>query len=144
MTSLEGFEPIAISPQKQDPGWKHCQLYIKTGDPKVELKKCLYCGKVFQGGGINRFKSHLAGRKGNGPICDQVPPHVRVSMLQCLDEKIASLRHRKSQMAVNPSRSFSELDNVFAENEVGGPNLMNQEEDVGMSVDNGIGVGVMV
>ncbi|XP_062027096.1 uncharacterized protein LOC133743245 [Rosa rugosa] len=141
MTSLEGFEPVAISPQKQDPGWKHCQLYIKTGDPKVELKKCLYCGKVFQGGGINRFKSHLAGRKGNGPICDQVPPDVRVSMLQCLDEKIASLRHRKSQMGVNPSRSFSELDNVFAENEVGGPNLMNQEEDVGMSVDNGIRVG---
>lgn len=144
MISLEGFEPITISPQKQDPGWKHCQLYIKNGDPKVELKKCIYCGKGFQGGGINRLKSHLAGRKGNGPICDQVPPEVRVLMLQSLDEGIVAFRHRKSQMGANPSRSSGELDNLFAENEEcklnGGSNFVYQE-DVGMSVDNGIRVG---
>ncbi|KAL6137112.1 hypothetical protein ACLB2K_062407 [Fragaria x ananassa] len=145
MSSLEGFEPVAISPHKQDPGWKHCQIFSKLGDPKVEVKKCLYCGKVFQGGGISRLKFHLAGRKGNGPICDQVPPDVRVSMLHNLDEKVGTSRQRKSQLGTNLSHSFSELGNVFAENEdsrlVGGSDLVSPEEDVGMRVDNGIRVG---
>ncbi|XP_050383741.1 uncharacterized protein LOC126800414 isoform X2 [Argentina anserina] len=138
-SSLEGFEPIAISPNKQDPGWKHCQVLIKTGDTRVEVKKCLYCGKLFQGGGISRLKFHLAGRKGNGPICDQVPPDVRVLMLQHLDEKIASSRHRKSQVGANLSRSFSGLGNVLTENEdtrlAGGPDLVIREENVGISGD---------
>ncbi|KAL6189115.1 hypothetical protein ACLB2K_040505 [Fragaria x ananassa] len=52
---------------------------------------------------------------------------------------------RKSQLGTNLSHSFSELGNVFAENEdsrlVGGSDLVSQEEDVGMRVDNGIRVG---
>ncbi|KAL5581614.1 hypothetical protein UlMin_014056 [Ulmus minor] len=90
MGSLLGLEPIPVSPYKQDPAWKHCQVFVKTeeaanGLVKVEVKKCLYCGKMFQGGGINRLKGHLAGRAGNGPICDQVPDHVRLAMLQNMD-----------------------------------------------------------
>ncbi|ONI17929.1 hypothetical protein PRUPE_3G186900 [Prunus persica] len=148
MISLEGFEPVAVSPHKQDPAWKHCQLFIKDqpNGVKAELKKCIYCGKVFQGGGINRLKSHLAGRKGNGPTCDQTPPDVRLSMLQSLDHGIAAFRHRKSQIVTNSHHSPSELDNSFAENGecklMVGPDstsLVNQEEDVGMS-GNGVGL----
>ncbi|GFZ14934.1 HAT transposon superfamily [Actinidia rufa] len=55
-----GFEPVPLTSQKHDPAWKHCQMF-KNGD-RVQLK-CLYCGKIFKGGGIHRIKEHLAGQK---------------------------------------------------------------------------------
>jgi hypothetical protein len=39
-----------------------------VGCKKTKLV-CLYCAKVFAGGGINRFKQHLAGTKGEVEQC---------------------------------------------------------------------------
>ncbi|XP_048434286.1 uncharacterized protein LOC125468202 isoform X3 [Pyrus x bretschneideri] len=147
MISLEGFEPVAVSPQKQDPAWKHCQLFMKDqpNGVRVELKKCIYCGKLFQGGGITRLKSHLAGRKGNGPTCDQAPPDVRIAMLQSLDDGIAAFRQRKSRIVANPHCSISEIDGSLGENGeyklvVGHDSnaVVNDEEAGGMSGKGGI------
>ncbi|KAJ4719983.1 HAT transposon superfamily [Melia azedarach] len=66
-----GLEPLPITPQKHDPAWKHCQMF-KNGD-KVQLK-CMYCCKLFKGGGIHRLKEHLACQKGNASMCSDVPP----------------------------------------------------------------------
>nr|GMC92819.1 hAT transposon superfamily [Ipomoea batatas] len=84
----------SVSPQKRDPAWKHCQMY-KDGD-KVYLK-CIYCGKVFKGGGIYRVKEHLAGQKGNGSTCLRVQPDVRVSMLERLNEVV--MKRKKQKLA---------------------------------------------
>ena len=141
---LEGsnMEPIIISPQKHDPGWKHCQLFVKNeetsnGVIRIELKKCLYCGKMFQGGGIHRLKGHLAGRKGNGPICDRVPEDVRLEMQQNLDKTLVN--QKKDQNAVVSSSGHNEVDNSCV-NQVqskstGTPisNLPGNRDDVGIS-----------
>ncbi|KHG22228.1 uncharacterized protein F383_05780 [Gossypium arboreum] len=58
--------PISITRQKQDPAWNHCEVFKN-------------------GGGIHRFKEHLAGRKGQGPICEQVPQGVRSVMQESLN-----------------------------------------------------------
>ncbi|XP_065869523.1 uncharacterized protein [Euphorbia lathyris] len=85
-------QPIAITSQKHDPAWKHCQMF-KNGD-RVQLM-CLYCSKVFKGGGIHRIKEHLAGHKGNASTCLQVPSDVRMLMQQSLDGVV--VRKKKKQ-----------------------------------------------
>ncbi|XP_012572016.1 uncharacterized protein [Cicer arietinum] len=96
-------EPVAITPQKHDPAWKHAQLF-KNGD-KVQLK-CIYCLKMFKGGGIHRFKEHLACQKGNASMCSSVPPDVRLLMQQSLDGVVVKKRKRQKIedeiMNVNP------------------------------------------
>ncbi|XP_065853110.1 uncharacterized protein [Euphorbia lathyris] len=82
--------------QKKDTAWKYCQM-IKTDD-RVHIK-CNYCAKLFKGGGIHRFKEHLAGRKGASPICYQVPPDVRLLMQQSLNE--VSGKQKKKQKVTN-------------------------------------------
>jgi hypothetical protein len=42
---------------------------------------CLYCAKVFAGGGINRFMQHLAGAKGEVEQCRKCPSDVRHQMV---------------------------------------------------------------
>ncbi|KZV29225.1 hypothetical protein F511_22390 [Dorcoceras hygrometricum] len=83
-------EPVAVTPQKHDPAWKHCQMY-KIGD-KVQLK-CIYCDKIFKGGGIHRNKEHLACQKGNAATCLRVLPDVRLQML----ESLMGLRQRRER-----------------------------------------------
>lgn len=141
---LEGLEPIIVSPQKHDPGWKHCELFVKNEETtngvtnRIELKKCLYCGKMFQGGGIHRFKEHLAGRKGNGPVCDRVPNDVRLAMQQNLDQILVK-KQKKNQSGVNPSPScgVGEVENSFVDQgqckSVGMPVSNANQEDIGMS-----------
>nr|XP_043618511.1 uncharacterized protein LOC122590246 [Erigeron canadensis]XP_043618512.1 uncharacterized protein LOC122590246 [Erigeron canadensis] len=86
---------VAINSQKHDPAWKHCQMY-KSGD-KVQLK-CIYCGKMFKGGGIHRIKEHLAGQKGNASSCLRVQPDVRLSMQESLNGVIAK-KQKKQKLA---------------------------------------------
>ncbi|OMO65882.1 putative Zinc finger, BED-type [Corchorus capsularis] len=74
--------PVSINKHKQDPAWNHCEAF-KNGD-RVQIK-CMYCGKMFKGGGIHRFKEHLAGKKGQCPSCEQVPQSVRAFMLESLN-----------------------------------------------------------
>ena len=45
---------------KCDPAWSHVLEEVNDGKSSF---KCLYCGKVYKGGGINRIKRHLAGVK---------------------------------------------------------------------------------
>uniref|UniRef100_A0A1J3H8T5 BED-type domain-containing protein n=1 Tax=Noccaea caerulescens TaxID=107243 RepID=A0A1J3H8T5_NOCCA len=85
-------EPVALTPQKQDSAWKHCLVY-KYGD-RLQMK-CLYCRKMFKGGGITRVKEHLAGKKGQGTICDQVPGDVRLLLQQCIDGTVRRQRKRR-------------------------------------------------
>ncbi|KAK8994457.1 hypothetical protein V6N11_045545 [Hibiscus sabdariffa] len=85
-------EPIPITSQKHDPAWKHCQMF-KNGE-KVQLR-CVYCGKIFKGGGIHRIKEHLAGHKGNAATCLHVPSDVRVLMKESLDGVVVKKRKKQ-------------------------------------------------
>ncbi|CAH9065251.1 unnamed protein product [Cuscuta europaea] len=91
-------DPLPATPRNRDPAWKHCQIY-KNGD-KVQLM-CIYCGKIFKGGGIFRLKGHLAGRKGNGSTCSRVEPDVQISMQECLDSAPMKGKKHKSSEKIN-------------------------------------------
>jgi hypothetical protein len=62
--------------------WGHCREApeLSVGCKKTKLV-CLYCAKVFAGGGINRFKQHLTGAKGEVDQCRKCPPDVQHQML---------------------------------------------------------------
>ncbi|GLT89062.1 hypothetical protein SLE2022_070650 [Rubroshorea leprosula] len=93
MASPSRFEPAPIKSRKQDPAWKHCHVF-KDGE-KVQLK-CVYCSKVFRGGGIHRIKEHLATIKSsNASPCTSVPPDVRDQMQENLDS--VTPKRRKTQ-----------------------------------------------
>ncbi|KAL3505831.1 hypothetical protein ACH5RR_031213 [Cinchona calisaya] len=92
--SLANMEPVAIGSQKRDPAWKHCQMFNNGG--KV-LLKCVHCGKIFNGGGIYRLKEHLAGRTGNGAVCTEVQPDVRLRMQETLNVSGSVGKKRKKQ-----------------------------------------------
>nr|POE60236.1 hypothetical protein CFP56_76113 [Quercus suber] len=59
---------------KCDPAWDHIIEELKDGKSSY---RCIYCGKIYKGGGINRMKRHLAGIKGDVAACtveDEEPP----------------------------------------------------------------------
>ncbi|KAK4706791.1 hypothetical protein R3W88_033653 [Solanum pinnatisectum] len=85
-------EPVPVTSQKHDPAWKHCEMF-KNGE-RVQLK-CIYCGKIFKGGGIHRIKEHLAGQKGNASTCLRVQPDVRLLMQDSLNGVV--MKKRKKQ-----------------------------------------------
>ncbi|KAM7262512.1 hypothetical protein ACFE04_000195 [Oxalis oulophora] len=88
-------ESIPLTPHKRDPAWKHCEMF-KSQD-RV-LLKCLYCFKIFKGGGIHRIKGHLACQKGNAATCLRVPSDVRLEMQQSLiNSSGSSVKRRKKQ-----------------------------------------------
>jgi hypothetical protein len=67
---------------RTDLAWGHCREgpELSVGCQKTKLV-CLYCAKVFAGGGINQFKQHLAGAKGKVEQCRKYHPDVRHQML---------------------------------------------------------------
>ncbi|XP_055831886.1 uncharacterized protein LOC129900837 isoform X1 [Solanum dulcamara] len=85
-------EPVPVTSQKHDPAWKHCEMF-KNGE-RVQLK-CIYCCKIFKGGGIHRIKEHLAGQKGNASTCLRVQPDVRLLMQESLNGVV--MKKRKKQ-----------------------------------------------
>ncbi|XP_010496130.1 PREDICTED: uncharacterized protein LOC104773244 isoform X2 [Camelina sativa] len=103
-------EPVALTPQKQDNAWKHCEIY-KYGD-RLQMR-CIYCKKMFKGGGITRVKEHLAGKKGQGTICDQVPEDVRLFLQQCIDGTVR--RQRKRQKSSSEPLSVGALPPIEGE-----------------------------
>ncbi|XP_025014015.2 uncharacterized protein LOC8274856 [Ricinus communis] len=114
----DDLEPIPITSQKHDPAWKHCQMF-KNGE-RVQLK-CVYCGKIFKGGGIHRIKEHLAGQKGNASTCLQVPTDVKLIMQQSLDGVVVKKR-KKQKIAeeitnLNPVIGGGEIE-VFANDQI--------------------------
>ncbi|CAN0837568.1 hypothetical protein LINGRAHAP2_LOCUS1844, partial [Linum grandiflorum] len=100
-------EIIPITSQKHDPAWKHCQMF-KNGD-RVQLQ-CVYCTKVFKGGGIHRIKEHLAGQKGNASTCLQVPFDVKTAMQQSLDGVVI-----KKQKKQKIEEDIMGVNNTFSE-----------------------------
>ncbi|XP_072093132.1 uncharacterized protein [Arachis hypogaea] len=98
MSSIINLEEVPVTPMKRDPAWKHVQMF-KNG--KKEQLKCIYCKKLFNGGGIYRVKEHLACRKGNGSICSLVPKDVTFHMQQSLEDsgtkKIKKGKKQKQQ-----------------------------------------------
>ncbi|XP_058732906.1 uncharacterized protein LOC131604488 [Vicia villosa] len=77
---------------KTDIAWAHCKQVEEKGK-LVNL--CIHCNKIIRGGGINRFKRHLAGITGEVEPCKKVPPDVQYQMKQNLDE--VSNKRRKTQ-----------------------------------------------
>ncbi|KAG8061553.1 hypothetical protein GUJ93_ZPchr0003g17125 [Zizania palustris] len=111
---------LPISAQKHDPAWKHCMMVRSAG--RVRLK-CIYCQKHFLGGGIHRFKEHLARRPGNACCCLNVPREVQETMLNSLNA-VAAKKKRKQSLADDIRRithpaatSAPQVDAVVAEME---------------------------
>ncbi|KAL6894367.1 hypothetical protein ACP4OV_008465 [Aristida adscensionis] len=98
----EGVEVVPIGAQKHDPAWKHCQMVRSGGRLRL---RCGYCGKHFLGGGIHRFKEHLARRPGNACCCPKVPRDVQDTMLSSLDG-FAAKKKRKLALAAD-ARGFA-------------------------------------
>ncbi|CAM0877446.1 unnamed protein product [Alopecurus aequalis] len=95
-------EIVPIGAQKHDPAWKHCLMVRAAG--RVRLK-CAYCGKHFLGGGIHRFKEHLARRPGNACCCPSVPQDVEAVMHRSLEE-VAAKKLRKRSLAAAAAGAY--------------------------------------
>lgn len=92
--------------QKRDPAWNYCQT-CKNGD-KIQLE-CMFCGKIFKGGGIHRVKEHLAGAKGDGGSpCLSVDQDVRVAMLENLSGVVG--KRRKKQRSFDGEEMLTQND----------------------------------
>ncbi|KAL0288458.1 UNVERIFIED_CONTAM: hypothetical protein Sradi_7097100 [Sesamum radiatum] len=90
---------------KTDITWNH--VIEKLIDGK-KIICCLYCGKVSTGGGINRMKQHLVGKKGEIRPCQKVPPDVRYQMEQSIKEIIEKKRENQERYIVeNPYGSHA-------------------------------------
>ncbi|XP_073105199.1 uncharacterized protein [Elaeis guineensis] len=128
MTSVEGSMPsmddssntsstqITRVRGKSDPAWNHCREAPElSGNTKRMKLACLYYGKSFAGGGINRFKQYLAGVKGEVEPCRKVPADIRhqiIQNIQAISEKkkrtkkmgedynLFSARHKKHEEQV--------------------------------------------
>lgn len=63
---------------------------------KVKCLVCIHCGKRIRGDGINRFKQHLVGVKGETTPCPKVDEQIRFEMLENLkvESKKRSLKER--------------------------------------------------
>ncbi|KAH8506859.1 hypothetical protein H0E87_013600 [Populus deltoides] len=90
---FSNFESAPGMRRKKDVGWKHCEML--KNEKRVQIK-CNYCAKLFKGGGIHRFKEHLAGRNSGGvPSCTRVPPDVRDLMEQHLSPIVVRQRKKR-------------------------------------------------
>ena len=70
---------------KLDKTWDHVTQHIEANGKKAFI--CKFCHKIIRGGGINRVKKHLAGRKGEVlAACTKVDPDVRFTMEGLLKE----------------------------------------------------------
>ncbi|KAF6150266.1 hypothetical protein GIB67_033965 [Kingdonia uniflora] len=130
--ATSGLEPMPISSLKHDPAWKHCQMF-KNND-RVQLK-CLYCFKMFGGGGIHRIKEHLACQKGNASCCPRVPADVRNLMLESLE--VTMSKKRKKQKINEEDSSNNNHNNINEGNNVvqfiGRPNMYEEHPIVSSS-----------
>lgn len=100
--------PIPESHRK-DPAWNHVHMF--KHEDRVQLR-CIYCSKLFKGGGINRIKQHLAKQKGDAAVCERVPPNVQDQMKQKLSGSVTK-RRRKDKIVedlANVNQVPSEVD----------------------------------
>ena len=79
--------------RKTDPAWGYCTQIMEGGRKKI---KCMYCDTTFLGGGIHRFKKHLAKWSGNVAACKKVDPEVEHTMYKNIEdwnEKKKKMQH---------------------------------------------------
>ena len=69
--------------RKSDPAWGYCTQFTEGGKKKI---KCMFCNDVFAGGGIHRFKEHLAKYPGNVAPYKKVDPEVEHAMFQNIED----------------------------------------------------------
>ncbi|CAN1774920.1 hypothetical protein LINPERHAP1_LOCUS13136 [Linum perenne] len=85
--------------QKTDIAWNYFEELIEENGSKVF--RCLFCAKVYKGGGINRMKQHLAGITGQISRCLKVPFDVREKIQNNLTEfNLNKLEKKKAYASV--------------------------------------------
>nr|GEV15144.1 hypothetical protein [Tanacetum cinerariifolium] len=82
---------------KVDKTWDHVTQHIKGNGKKTFI--CNFCHKIIHGGGINRVKKHLVGRKGEVAPCIKVDPDVRYTMEGLLKENDHKLKQKGIEFA---------------------------------------------
>ena len=82
---------------KTDLAWEHCTELPPRKEGGKPILKYLYCCKEFAGGGINRLKQHLTGKKGDVKSCPKVPPDVRFR----IKGNLADINERKNQVKID-------------------------------------------
>ncbi|PIA52901.1 hypothetical protein AQUCO_01000639v1 [Aquilegia coerulea] len=71
-------------PKAKHMAWKHCS----SVDGNHNAVTCKYCGRTFLGGGITRFKRHLASGDPNVKICAKTGKDVRNLFRQVVDQAV--------------------------------------------------------
>ncbi|XLR28179.1 hypothetical protein S83_056079 [Arachis hypogaea] len=94
---------------KTDPAWGHCKQIVKKIG-KITMM-CIYCDKPVRGGGINRFKYHLAGKGGDVEKCKKISPTVAHQFRQNIEEFI----NKKRKTQENYAKSYGACDEVERE-----------------------------
>ncbi|PIA58707.1 hypothetical protein AQUCO_00500564v1 [Aquilegia coerulea] len=71
-------------PRKKDITWSHCKEVEGNHNAVI----CNYCGKQYMGGGITRFKKHLAGGNPNVETCTKCGKEVRDLFRKIADKMV--------------------------------------------------------
>ncbi|KAJ4844825.1 hypothetical protein Tsubulata_043430, partial [Turnera subulata] len=89
-----------------------------------------YCGKVFAGGGINRFKRHLAGIKGDAEPCSQAVDEIVQEMRGLIEGFVANKRKAQErieeQNPYGPSQRMQE-EQIYERLREEGPKILEQK-----------------
>ncbi|KAL4382048.1 hypothetical protein AHAS_Ahas04G0194500 [Arachis hypogaea] len=106
---------------KTDPAWGHCKQVVESGKT---ILLCIYCEKLIRGGGIHRFKLHLAGKGGDIESCRKVPAAVRHQFHESIEE----LRSKKRKTQEQYAESYNACDDVEREFDEIERNEMQQQQ----------------
>ncbi|KAL4306301.1 hypothetical protein AHAS_Ahas16G0164600 [Arachis hypogaea] len=106
---------------KNDPAWDHCKQVVESGKT---ILLCIYCEKLIRGGGIHRFKLHLAGKGGDVESCRKVPTAVRHQFHESIEE----LRSKKRKTQEQYAESYNACDDVEREFDEIERNEMQQQQ----------------
>ncbi|XP_062194568.1 uncharacterized protein LOC133897764 isoform X2 [Phragmites australis] len=104
----------SASSRALDPAWAHAK--VDAGSRNAII--CLHCGKKIGGGGITRFKYHLAGIPGQVETCKKVPNDVKRQVKQQIDGKGRN-EERRHEARVGHSSRFEDSSDVIFSTEVG-------------------------
>ncbi|XP_016178561.1 uncharacterized protein LOC107621023 [Arachis ipaensis] len=106
---------------KTDHAWGHCKQVVESGKT---ILLCIYCEKLIRGGGIHRFKLHLAGKGGDVESCQKVPATVRHQFHESIEE----LRSKKRKTQEQYAESYNACDDVEREFDEIERNEMQQQQ----------------
>ena len=88
---------------KCDLAWDHVAKELKDG--KKSSYRCIHCGKVYEGRGINRMKRHLARIKSNAAPCKCIPYDVmfqKVENLKKISKSKEQAKHDQEASHYSP------------------------------------------